>query len=389
MSPTAKSRLFVGEYSEEAVVEVAKGLHHDLGANAALGFVFVTQEWHAHLSDTLELIRVHGRVPQLVGCSGWGIIGNRREMERQPGFTLLLLSVPSETFTVCPIYEDEFDSSGAPANLSKVTGLSADEVNSWIVLVNPYFNGAEEWLTQWNAAYPGTPTIGGLASSATSEILLFRDGEISSAVALAVALKGGFRAEPIVSQGCRPIGTALPITKVDDNLIFEVGNLPAYKALEAAFLSVPAEQRVAVRNNLFLGLAISEYVEEFKRGDFLVRNILGADPQIGAVAVGASPRLGQTIQFQLRDSVSAHDDLVQIVEQGRGRVSDAIGILLFSCSGRGRGLFGRGDHDATVFADAFNDLPLAGFFCNGEIGPVGNRTFLHGYTACAALLCHK
>ena len=385
MKPTAKSRIYIGEYSEDAVIEVARGLHRELGSNAALGFLFVSQEWHAHLSDTLELIRVHGRVPELVGCSGRGIIGAKTEVERRPGFSLLLLSMPPDSFKVFPVTENQYNESSDPRHWRAVTGLPANAVNSWIVLANPYFPEAEEWLEQWSEAYPGTPTIGGLASSATSEILLFRDGEISSAFALAVALKGCLRAQPVISQGCRPIGNPMPITKVDDNLIIEVGNVPAYKALEAAFLSVPVEQRVTVKNNLFLGLAISEYIEEYKRGDFLIRNILGADPKIGAVAVGANPRVGQTIQFQLRDSISAHEDLVQIAEMGR--VSDAIGILLFSCTGRGRALFGKSDHDATVLAEVLGDLPLAGFFCNGEIGPVGNKTFLHGYTASAAVLC--
>jgi small ligand-binding sensory domain FIST len=383
----AKSQIFVGEYSEGAVVKVARDLHKQLGSNASLGFLFVTQEWHPHLVDTLELIRVYGRVPQLAGCSGWGLIGNRQETELQVGFSLLLLSVPEESFTICPIHENEIEQSQGASHWRSLTRLSTNDVNSWVVLVNPYFSAAEDWLRQWDKAYPHTLTVGGLASSSTSEIFLFQDGEISQAAILAVGLKGRFHARPIVSQGCRPIGHPLPITEADDNLILEIGNLPAYQALEAAFLSVPADQRVAARHNLFLGLAVSEYIDDFKQGDFLIRNILGADPQIGALAVGAYPRVGQTIQFQLRDSVSAHHDLIQTAEHGKAKITDAIGILLFSCSGRGKGLFGSENHDATIIADVFGDLPLAGFFCNGEIGPVGNHTFLHSYTASAAVFC--
>ena len=116
------------------------------------------------------------------------------------------------------------------------------------------------------------------------------DGDVSTAPLLAIALKQGLVVRPLVSQGCRPIGDPSPITKAEENLILEIGNLPAYQALEAAFLSIPADQRVSVRNNLFLGLAISEYIDDFKQGDFLIRNILGADPQIGALAVGAYPK---------------------------------------------------------------------------------------------------
>jgi small ligand-binding sensory domain FIST len=387
MTARAAARVFVGKYSEKAVIEVAVSLRHEIGTNASLGLLFLTQEWHPHLEDTLELIRLHGHVPQLVGCSGWGIIGSRREIEHAPGFSLILFSLPADSFAVLPISERQIEESSGADYWCTVTGLSAQDVTSWIVLANPYFGGAEGWLEEWSAAYPKVPILGGLASSTNSEIFLLRDGEVSGAPVLAIAMKHGLLVRSLVSQGCRPIGDPLPITKAEQNLILEIGNLPAYQALEAAFLSIPAEQRVSVRNNLFLGLAVSEYIEEFKQGDFLIRNILGADPQIGALAVGAHPRVGQTVQFQLRDSKSAREDLVLASENVKTGLSGAIGILLFSCAGRGKGLFGISDHDAETLANILGDIPLAGFFCNGEIGPVGGKTFLHGYTASAAILC--
>lgn len=369
------------------MVEVAEGLRHEIGTNASLGFLFVTQEWRPHVEDTLELIRLHGHVPQLVGCSGWGIIGSRREIEHQPGFSLILFSLPSESFAVVQISEAQAEESTGAEYWYGATGLSAGEVRSWLVLANPYFGGVESWLNEWSRAYPQIPTLGGLASATNSEIFLLRDGGVSTAPLLAIALKEGLVIRPLVSQGCRPIGDPSPITKAEENLILEIGNLPAYQALEAAFLSIPADQRVSVRNNLFLGLAVSEYIDDFKQGDFLIRNILGADPQIGALAVGAYPRVGQTVQFQLRDSKSAREDLVLASERVKKALSGPIGILLFSCAGRGKGLFGTSDHDAETLAGILGDLPLAGFFCNGEIGPVGKKAFLHGYTASAAVLC--
>jgi len=387
MTPRAAARVFVGKYCEQAVVEVAESLRHEIGTNASLGFLFLTQEWRPHLEDTLELIRLHGHVPQLVGCSGWGVIGNRREIEQEPGFSLILFSLPSESFAVVQISESQMEESDGAAYWHAATGLSPQEVTSWVALANPYFGGVESWLDEWGTAYPNTPTLGGLASSTNSEIFLIKDGEVSAAPVLAIALKRGLLVRSLVSQGCRPIGEPSPITKAEENLILEIGNLPAYQALEAAFLSIPAEQRVAVRNNLFLGLAISEYIEDFKQGDFLIRNILGADPQAGALAVGAHPRVGQTVQFQLRDSKSAREDLVQASERVKAGLSGPVGILLFSCAGRGKGMFGTSDHDAETLANILGDLPMAGFFCNGEIGPVGGKAFLHGYTASAAVLC--
>jgi small ligand-binding sensory domain FIST len=387
MTPRAASRIFVGKYSEKAVIEVAESLRLEIGANASLGVLFLTQEWRPHLEDTLELIRLHGHVSQLVGCSGWGVIGSRREIEHEPGFSLILFSLPAESFSVLQISETEIEESSGTEYWHATTGLPPNEVTSWIVLANPHFGRAESWLQEWNAAYPKIPIMGGLASSTSSETFLLKDGETISAPVLAIAMKRGLLVRSLVSQGCRPIGDPSPITKAEQNLILEIGNLPAYQALEAAFLSIPAEQRVSVRNNLFLGLAVSEYIEEFKQGDFLIRNILGADPQIGALAVGAHPRVGQTVQFQLRDSKSAREDLVLASENVKTGLSGPIGILLFSCAGRGKGLFGTPDHDAETLANILGNIPLAGFFCNGEIGPVGGKAFLHGYTASAAIIC--
>jgi len=387
MTPRAAARVFVGKYSEKAVIEVADSLRSEIGTNASLGVLFLTQEWQPHLEDTLELIRLHGHVPQLVGCSGWGVIGNRREVEQEAGFSLILFSLPPESFSVVQLSESQVEESAGTDYWHATTGLPPEEVTSWIVLAHPYFAGAESWLEEWNAAYPGIPILGGLASSTNSEIFLLKDGEISTAPVVAIAMKHGLRVRSLVSQGCRPIGDPSPITKSEQNLILEIGNLPAYQALEAAFLSIPAEQRVSVRNNLFLGLAVSEYIEDFKQGDFLIRNILGADPQIGALAVGAHPRVGQTVQFQLRDSKSAREDLVLAAEKVKAGLSGPVGILLFSCAGRGKGLFSTADHDAATLGDILGDIPLAGFFCNGEIGPVGGKAFLHGYTASAAILC--
>ena len=387
MTPRAASRIFVGRYSEKAVIEVAESLRHEIGTNASLGVLFLTQEWRPHLEDTLELIRLHGHVPQLVGCSGWGIIGSRREIEHEPGFSLILFSLPAESFSIVQISETQIEESAGVEYWRTATGLPAKEVTSWIVLANPHFGGTEGWLEEWSTAYPKVPIMGGLASSTSSEIFLLKDGEATNAPVLAIALKRGLLVRPLVSQGCRPIGDPSPITKAEQNLIMEIGNLPAYQALEAAFLSIPAEQRVSVRNNLFLGLAVSEYIDDFKQGDFLIRNILGADPQIGALAVGAHPRVGQTVQFQLRDSKSAQEELVMAAENVKTGLSGPIGILLFSCAGRGKGLFGTPDHDAETLANILGNIPLAGFFCNGEIGPVGGKAFLHGYTASAAVLC--
>src|ERR1700732_3484349 len=379
MTPHAVSHLFAGTYSEAEIIAVAQKLRTQLGGNAALGFVFATPEWRDHLEDTLELIRLHARVPRLVGCSGSGIIGTKTELERRPGLSILLLSVPENSFQIFTISESDVEGGSDPEFWREFTGLQPNDVNGWIVLANPAFREIEKWLEGWNSSFPGKPIVGGLATASESEDFLFRDGEVISAPIIAVALSSPIAIQVLMSQGCRPIGDPSPITKAEDNFILEIGNVPAYQTLEAAFLTVPADERNAVRNNLFLGLAASEYIDEFKRGDFLIRNILGADPQMGALAVAAYPRVGQTVQFQVRDPKSAHQDMLDACRLTAAEARESLGILLFICNGRGRGLFGVSNHDAGIVAQTFGASPTAGLFCNGEIGPVGNRRLLHWY----------
>jgi small ligand-binding sensory domain FIST len=385
MTVKAASFLYAGVYSEDQVVSLAQKLRNELGANAALGFVFVTPDWQPHLEDTLELIRLHAHVSRLVGCSGSAVIGFESELEGQSGLSLMLLVLPEDSFDVFSISEEDIDSS-APESWHELTNIRPDVSRGWIVLANPALHELEEWLASWNQAYPEIPIIGGLAAGKQSDYFLFREGELSTSSILLVGFKSPLQLRPLISQGCRPIGDPSPITKAEDNFILEIGNVSAYQTLESAFMTIPADERNAVRNNLFLGLAASEYIDEFKRGDFLIRNILGADPQMGALAVAAYPRVGQTVQFQVRDPKSAHQDMLDAARSAAANVRESLGILLFVCNGRGRSLFGVSNHDAGIVAQSFGPCPTAGLFCNGEIGPVGNRSFLHGYTAAAAIL---
>jgi small ligand-binding sensory domain FIST len=195
----------------------------------------------------------------------------------------------------------------------------------------------------------------------------------------------------VISQGCTPIGQTWTLTKVDHNIIQEIGNRPAYEVLAETFNQLPpAEQRVA-RGNLFVGLVVNEYLEDFHRGDFLIRNLLGADPSSGSIAVGAFPRPGQTIQFQRRSAAAAMEDMTELLERAQQKLEGATiyGGCLCSCNGRGQNLFGRPDHDAKSVQERFGPIGIAGFFCNGEIGPIGDRSFLHGFTASLALFVKK
>ena len=259
--------------------------------------------------------------------------------------------------------------------------------------MDPFHLHSDQWLESWNLAYAPLPMLGGLAAGAIGEhqSYLFLNGETYSDGLIAVSVGGAVAIGCRISQGCTPIGDTWTITKAEKNLILEIANQSAFEVLSQTFSNLPEVVRERSKGNLFLGLVYDEYKEEFRRGDFLIRNLVGADPKSGAIAAAAFPRAGQTVQFQLRDAHAADEDLIVSLEHAKSDLAGnkIYGGCLFSCRGRGQGLFGVPNHDATLIQEKLGPFPLAGFFCNGEIGPIGARSYLHGYTASLALFVEK
>jgi small ligand-binding sensory domain FIST len=388
MEMCAGSRLILGAFSEKAVSAAAEEARAECGGQPTCGFLFLSPSWIPQVNEVLDLVRLHGRVPLLVGSVGAGLIGRRQEAEGSAGMSLLLVSLPETKLTPVLISNEQIEESTGPAYWQMETGLGPDEVDSWIILANPFTPNLEGWLAQWNVAFPDAPSIGGLSSGSTEngESSLLLDGQALDAAVLALALKGG-KLRTIVSQGCKPVGEPFTITQAEENLVYALGSRPAYQVLSETFNNLSDDEKERARGNLFAGLAASEYVADLKRGDFLVRNLLGADPQTGAVAIGARARTGQTLQYQLRDKITAHADLVELAKMNGLKGCKPFASLVFSCNGRGQRFFGIPDHDASTLAEIFGPVPSAGFFCNGEIGPIGNASYLHGYTASVALFC--
>ena len=384
MPNKAASRLVLAKFSESLVTETARSALQEVGGRVSCAFAFCSADYRAHLADFLEILQVHGHIPMLVGCSGGGIISTGAEAESISGFSLLMLHLPqthlqpfSFSAATAPDWEDRGAWRRAAGN---------EDADAWFLLAHPMTVPLEQWLATWSEAFPGAPCIGGIASGGDSgeEIFVFRDREPLDG-GIALGFRGGVKINTVVSQGCRPIGEALPVTGAEQNIIQTLGSRPACQVLDDAFQSLSTKEKARARGNLFAGLAMTEYRDEFHRGDFLIRNILGADQSSGAVAVAALPRIGQTVQYQLRDARAADDDLRHLAGLLAADGLKPFASLVFSCGGRGRALFGEANHDAGVLADIFTPHPSAGFFCNGEIGPVGGKNFVHGYTVSAAL----
>ncbi len=354
-----------------------------------LGLVFTTPGYFDEAPQVLEVLRVHGRIPLLAGCSSQALIVGDQEIEKDAGLVLGLYHLPGAQLTGVHFAQAEVEEATGPGYWQHETGVTAEQSNGWLVFANPFHMDGESWLRQWNEAYPAVPTLGGLAGGdfEAQRTQVYLNGEVFEEGAVAVSFGGAVELEGVISQGCTPIGQPWTITRADGNVIHQIGNRPAYQVLADTFNNLPAEQQLRVRGNLFVGLVINEYQEEFHRGDFLIRNLLGGDPQSGALAVGAMPRPGQSLQFQTRDAAAATEDLTELLRRARRRVPAGrlYGGCLCSCNGRGTNLFSRANHDAGLAQEILGPFGLTGFFCNGELGPVGNRNFLHGYTASLAL----
>jgi small ligand-binding sensory domain FIST len=383
-----------GGFDEPALQRWVEELRSQLSApRVSLGLAFMSPQFFADAPATLECLRVHAQIPLLVGCSSSGLIAGEQEVEENAGLVLGLYALPGAELQAFHFTQEQVEEANGPGYWHLETGLGPDSTNGWLAFADPFHLDGEAWLRTWNEAYAPLPVLGGLASGDYSDqrTQVYLNSEVFEEGGVAIALGGAVKLIGVISQGCTPIGETWTITQADRNLILQIGNRPAYEVLVETFNQLsPADQK-KTHGNLFVGLVINEYLEEFQRGDFLIRNLLGADPKSGAIAVGAFPRTGQTIQFQRRDAGAATEDMVALLKRAQTQVAGApvYGGCLCSCNGRGQRMFGRSSHDASEVQAQLGPIGLSGFFCNGEIGPVGDRNFLHGYTASLALFLKK
>jgi small ligand-binding sensory domain FIST len=388
MQKLAASRLVAGPFDEAVIRDTAVSLRHELGDRPSFALVFITPDYADRAAELLELVRVYGHVTTVVGCSGLGLVGQAQELEEGSGFSLMFVSLPQGRATAFALEQESVDVASKAGFWPAKTRLKPEQVKAWLVFINPFSLNMEAWLKQWNQAYPGVPIFGSLAGGIEGDpdAWVFCDGAVVPG-GVALALEGDFDVRSVVSQGCKPIGEPLTVTHAERNVLLTLGSRPAYEVLSDVYKELSDSEREQARGHLFAGLAVSEYLDEYKRGDFLVRNIIGADPKSGAVAINAVPRIGQTLQYQLRDSRMASEELRRLLrEQAMGLPAAPFAGLLCTCHGRGQGLFGRAHHDAALLHDFFPGLPTAGVFSKCQIGPVGDRSFAHGYTASIALL---
>ncbi len=372
----------------DAFDDAAGALGTRLGGDAPELLVAFASPHHApHCARISSLARQRFPGALLVGCTGGGIIGDAHEIEDGPALSLTAAVLPG--VALAPFHVDMTSLPTADEGVAGwhvLAGVSPGAEPKFLLLADPFTMDAHELTAGLDSAYPGAPKFGGLASAGRrpGENRLLLGADVHRSGAVGVAFSGDVAVDTVIAQGCRPVGRPMVVTRCHGNLLQELDQRPPLVVLSELHASLDGRDRELMEHSLFLGLEMREDRVEYEPGEILVRNLLGADQETGAIAIGAELRPMTVVQFVLRDARTAEEDLRHMLDRHATGAPPA-GALLFSCLGRGAGLFGRPDHDTDLFEEKLGPAPLGGFFCNGEIGPVGGTTFLHGYTSAFAI----
>ncbi|HEV7806913.1 MAG TPA: FIST N-terminal domain-containing protein [Solirubrobacteraceae bacterium] len=364
----------------EAAATVAAQLH---GANVDLAVVFASGAHLAAPEATIESVHEVLEPDVLIGCGAGGIVGGGREIEGGTAVTVWAASFADGAVSTFHAEVQEVDDGLAIRGVPDLRGAGGA-----ILLPDPYSFPTDAVLSELHERSPGVPVLGGVSSARTlrGEAALFLGEEVVAGGAVGVRFDG-VELLPCVSQGATPIGPELTITAGEGRIIHELAGRPALAALRSVIEQLGDDERRILAEGMLLGIVLERGRPDYLHGDFLVRSVLGGDPETGTIAVGAPISAGQVVRVHARDAASADRDLHDALGLRRQALGSDVpaGALIFTCNGRGRGMFGVRDHDAAALAAELGAIPTAGFFAAGEIGPVGGESFLHGFTATVAV----
>ena len=372
---------------EAACAEAAERAQAQLTGKPDLCVAFVSPNT---LGDPRRLpVLLHERLgPRvLIGCSGGGVIGGGTEVEARSAVSVTLGSLPGVTMQARHLEDGDLPSDDAPpSRWVDLIGMAPADTAGLIVLPEPFTFAADRLIAGLDFAYPKSPKVGGITSGSQQPggHVLFLDRQCHPGGAIVLALGGDVAVETLVAQGCKPFGKPGRITEARQHDLLAIdGKTPIQFLHEQLEGLEPKDLQLAQENPLFLGIAMDPFaVEPPPAGDYLIRNVLGFDPNSGRMQIGETLSVGRHVQFHFRDRNTSHHDLRLHLERcKRSKRGRPAGALLFSCLGRGRHLYSEEGHDTRLFQEVLGDVPVGGFFCNGEIGPVQGHTFLHGYTS--------
>jgi small ligand-binding sensory domain FIST len=392
---------------EAAIDEVIQRAQSDLEVPPDLALLFVSTTFSSEYPRLLPLFRERLQVPHLVGCGGGGVIGQSpagktAEIEDAPAIVLMLAHLPGVQVQTFHLLDTDLpDPDSSPDRWVEVIRVDPAEQPQFILFADAMTASPYDLLQGLDYAYPGAVKIGGLTSgnSVMGSSGLFCNEQLFHEGTVGVSLSGNIVVETIVAQGCRPIGSPYRVAEAERNVVLQVEEQPdpselgsletevqtPLEALQDLVGSLSEADRALAQHALSVGIVRNEFKQNLEPGDFLIRNLIGVDPRIGAIAIGDRIRPGQRIQFHLRDAQASAEDLDSLlrryIQTHPLQNNSPTGALLFDCLGRGERFYGKPDFDSQLFKRYIQDIPISGFFCNGEIGPIGGTTFLHGYTA--------
>lgn len=380
-----------GEFDDDSIARWVSNMRKELRGSVSLGLVFISPKYLNHASVILDIIRIYGNVPVLVGCSCCSNVVYGAINENDDGLVVALYSLPGAEIKAAYINQEDISSANESNFFYRKTGVRKNETNGWIAFTEPYNFHVEKWLDKWNRAYPGVPLIGGIADGVAEgeEIKIFLNGEVLDEGCVAVSIGGKIGLKTIVSQSAKPLGDSWTITRADHNVIYEIANMPAIEWLGMIYSKLSKSQRKDLIEHFLVGLAVNEYKEKYEAGDFLIRGLIGGDPKDGFIEISGLTRTGQSIQVQQPDSKYAieafENALIGLKRSLKG--TEVYGGCLFCSKGRIYSLFV--NTDAEKAQEMLGPTPIAGFLCNGEFGPINKKNYLHYYSAVLGLFVSK
>jgi len=375
--------------TNSAISEVCEHAQAEFPGSPDLAFVFLSPHHQEGAGDIAAAIQERLAVRCVLGCTGEAIAGNDREVEDGPALSLWLGSWPRGV-ELAPFRleleqtPDGYSLLGWPDALMQAN----PEQDAVLLLADPFTFPIDTFLNRMNEDHNKLRVMGGMASGGREpgQSRLILGAQALDSGAVGVVVQGPVTIRSIVSQGCRPIGQHMVITRAHENFIHELGGQAPLSRLRQLWDELSARDQKLFQQGVHVGRVINEYQGEFQRGDFLVRNVMGIDRESGALAITDRVRVGQTVQFHVRDAQTADEDLRALLQMGMiAHERPPAGALLFTCNGRGTRLFDTANHDASTVRTEAGDIPLAGFFAQGELGPVGGQNFIHGFTASVVL----
>jgi small ligand-binding sensory domain FIST len=371
----------IGEAVEQVAAQLGSRRPHVI-------FAFTTQAFAADHASLQARVRAEWDSALLFGCAASGVIGAGREVEEAGAVSITAAWLPNvrlvpthlEADATPPVYAERI----AWQTALNLHGIPEPQ---FLIISDPFSFDAEDLVRGLDRAFPGSTKIGGLASGGrqAGENLLFLGERVHRSGAIVLALSGALQIDSIVAQGCRPIGEPMFVTNCHGNLLRELDGKIPREVLSDLYDRLNQRDQALLGRALFVGLALPGERPQIQAGEFLIRNVLGMDPQSGAIWVGAELEPNSIVQIHVRDALSSAQDLERALLAFESGAKPAA-ALLFSCIGRGIGLYGSADHDSTALKRRLGELPIGGFFCNGEIGAVHGMTQVHGYTSAVAII---